>query len=748
MNLGTLIAKIKADTTGFKKGLTGAKKDIKSFQKTVGSSMQKAKTSSLMVAGAITAIGVASFKLGDVAGKYESIRDAFGSMTKEMGIGVEDFEKKVADASRGTLDRLTILQGGTRALSLIGREAFSDFGNQFAQMAALSKKAARATGQEVTFMFDSLITGMSRESKMILDNLGITVDLTQAKKDYAEELGKSTEELTISEEKTAVLNHTLEKLEETYGDVAVSGGGFAGAMSALKTSITNASIEIGTALLPALNHLVRILTPLIEEYIPKLIGRMKSIIDWLKQNEWAVYGLAGAIIGVLVPAFYALAVAIWTAMTPLLPFIAIGVAIGLAIWGIIEVVKILIKEWSKMVKIFEQLPGKEVVAWGVKMKKAFEDWIEETSKKVIKFFQTLPEKVKKGLEKLVGIMIDYNVRTLERWGTHLIELEEKIRVWFEELPGKVETWLITTGEAISAWWDETKLAIVNKLMEWGEAIKVWFEELPNRIKEWLSSIKAAFLTGWDEIKTNTVQKLTEIKEGIKLWFDNLLVSFKEWFTNLGKVTPKSIVEGYESERLSMAGKIVAYILGFIGLVLITLVVGFIDVAIKATTALRKKLIEGLEKVRAWAIKKIGEIVTGVYNKFLELPGLIRDAASKIKNALIQPFKNAWDSIKGWLDKINQGIKDALDKDTKGSLSIQQTLDETVAAVKNAYSELGNIALPSMSRTVTPAIAPVATATRGVVQHNKIGQVVIQEPMDIDTFMRRLSFDYRTRGDLG
>ena len=319
------------------KKLQGFKKTLGSFQKQTASGFDTAKKGlsairkpALVATAALTGVAVAGFKLAEGAGKYESIRDAFQSMTDGMGVGVEEFEKNVAEASAGTLDKLTILQGGTRALSLMGKETFSDFGSQFAQMAELSKKAARATGMDVTYMFDSLITGMSRESKMILDNLGITVDLTKAKEDYAATLGKSADELTIAEEKTAVLNHTLGKLEENYGNVAVSSGGMAGAMSKLKVTIADAKLEIGLALIPVFNDLVRTITPLIKEHVPKLIDGLKKAVEWFKNLS-----PTGRKILLLFLALAPAIVAISTVLMPVLSVLQVLIPVLMTLGGVI-----------------------------------------------------------------------------------------------------------------------------------------------------------------------------------------------------------------------------------------------------------------------------------------------------------------------------------------------------------------------------------------------------------------------------
>lgn len=245
---------------------------FKSLSKSVG---DVGKAMTLSVTAPAIAAGAAAISFAKIGGQYESIRDSFQSMTKDMGVDVDEFQKRVAAATGGQLDNLTILQGATRGLSLIGKEAFNDFGTDFEKMAELSKKAARATGQDVGFMFDSLVLGISRESKMILDNLGINLDITKAKQDYAKEIGKTTDALTQSEEKHAVLKTAMEQLESTYGDVAVSAGGFSGAWQVLTTALTNARIEIGQALGPALTDLANQIEPIINEFAPMLI----SLID-------------------------------------------------------------------------------------------------------------------------------------------------------------------------------------------------------------------------------------------------------------------------------------------------------------------------------------------------------------------------------------------------------------------------------------------------------------------------------------
>lgn len=335
-SVGSITAFLKLDSSGFNKEMTNAQKSVADFSGKIEGGLKTIRNTSAVLTGIGIAVGAVAMNLGKTAGQYESIRDSFQSMTASMGVNVDEFQAKVAKASGGTLDNLTILTGGTRALSLMGKEAFGDFGTDFARMAELSKKASRATGQDVNYMFDSLILGMSRESKMILDNLGISVDLTQAKQDYAESLGKSAEELTISEQKSAVLNHTLSALETTYGAVAVSAGGFSGGMATFTTEMTNMKIALGTALLPLLNELVRTITPLIQQYLPPLIDWIRQGVLWFSELDPNIQKVVFAI-GALIPVIGIVAQAILllmpviTALTgPIGIVIAIVTALAIA----------------------------------------------------------------------------------------------------------------------------------------------------------------------------------------------------------------------------------------------------------------------------------------------------------------------------------------------------------------------------------------------------------------------------------
>jgi len=371
------------------KALAKTSDAFSSFDKQISSSSDASGKFALALAGTVTAGAFAGFKMSETAGKYNSVKDAFSSMTKDMGFSASEFESKVGEASKGTLDKLTILQQGTRALSLMGGDAFDDFGGQFAQLAEYTKKASRATGQDMDYLFNSLITGMSRESKMLLDNLGINVDIVEAKKIYAESIGKEVDELTKSESKHAVLNATLKELETTFGDVSATSGGFSGAMAQLKTTMTNAQITIGQEVVPAFNDFVRAILPLIEEYLPKLIQFAKDTIKYFKENQIVLVILAGAIIGILIPSIYGAITAFWALNASLIPWMIGGAVIA----GLLAGIWWLTQNWEEVSSMLTSM-------WETLQEK-FSGFFEGIGQKAVDVFEGIKNVIKGSMNWII-----------------------------------------------------------------------------------------------------------------------------------------------------------------------------------------------------------------------------------------------------------------------------------------------------------------------------------------------------------
>jgi len=551
-----IIIRLKDQVSASMKGID---KSLDSFKK----DLDKINKASLIVTGALVGVGVAGFKLAESAGKYASVKDAFQSMTEGMGFGVEEFENRVANASAGTLDKLTILRGGTRALSLMGAESFSDFGTQFTKMAELSKKAARATGMDVTYMFDSLITGMSRESKMILDNLGITVDLVKAKEDYAITLGKEASELTITEEKTAVLNHTLGKLEENYADVAVSAGGLSGAVSRMKAVMADSAIEIGEVLDPVFNELIRTITPLITEHVPRLILGISNLIEWFRQlspfqEQLVLFFVALApamtIVTTVMTGVITMVKAFLVIVKPLVIAIKfLGVVIGgmsiamfgwiLVIAGVIAVGVLLWKNWEK---IREVLTG----VW---------NWLSE---RAIIIFNTIIETLKGWAQNVIDIF------------TTLGYFYKGILIVWKEFLRPIWQPVIEASEALSEflmrWLTEMNTLVQGKWTMVSDTMKKVWAIITTAFGKFIDEIKRVWADTWDWVVEKVEwasSRIGELVDRIKNFIapvTGLISSLSSQASNLGVSIGEGIggfiedVGGYAQELVDIGAGVTPF----------------------------------------------------------------------------------------------------------------------------------------------------------------------------------------------
>lgn len=132
--------------------------------------------------------------------EIEGLENAFNRMA---GQSAPSLISSLKAASAGTVASIDAIQAANRAMLLgIDKDALP-------QMMEIARAAAQAMGTDVTSAFNDIATGIGRQSKMILDNLGIMISVEEANKRYAEKLGTVSTELTDTERKQAFLNEAL-----------------------------------------------------------------------------------------------------------------------------------------------------------------------------------------------------------------------------------------------------------------------------------------------------------------------------------------------------------------------------------------------------------------------------------------------------------------------------------------------------------------------------------------------------------
>lgn len=156
------------------------------------------------VAG-IVALGRELEQLGRRGAVFEQLGTVLDSFSEKMGTSSEAMISAAQRAAQGTISQYELILNANRALQF----EVAKTPEAFAKLVELSTALGRAQGISDTQSLEFLTTGLARESKLILDNLGLIIDTDKATKDYAATIGKTAEELSSAERKTALLNEAF-----------------------------------------------------------------------------------------------------------------------------------------------------------------------------------------------------------------------------------------------------------------------------------------------------------------------------------------------------------------------------------------------------------------------------------------------------------------------------------------------------------------------------------------------------------
>jgi hypothetical protein len=180
----------------------------------------------LELASKVGAAAKAAFDFSREGAVLSQTSESFERMTEALGPNV-DLLQQLRDASRNTVDDLTIMSAVLTLTAGVSEDLGKSLLDSSPALMEIAKAASAVnpTLGDTAWMFESINTGIKRNSPLILDNLGIIVKVGEANEKYAEALGKTTEELTAEETQMALLNAVLEtgdRLIEQAGGSAES----------------------------------------------------------------------------------------------------------------------------------------------------------------------------------------------------------------------------------------------------------------------------------------------------------------------------------------------------------------------------------------------------------------------------------------------------------------------------------------------------------------------------------------------
>ena len=259
------------------------------------SDLQRSIKKTAVVIGQVTAAVLAlrgAYSLAEQAAKFDQAEQAFTNLAASHGANAKQIIESLRQVSGETISTANIMQSAGKAM-LLGIDP-----GKLDEMMQIARNAARITGDSVQKSFEDIAVGVGRQSKLILDNLGIVVDAQKAYDTYAASLGKTSSQLTDTEKKQAFLNATLAAGQDIVKRVGANSLTAAEAMDKWKATIENLKIVLGKVVIAITSGLAAALQSLVGMFqfvlggLIQLIGKFVELGSKLPVIGKQFHGLA------------------------------------------------------------------------------------------------------------------------------------------------------------------------------------------------------------------------------------------------------------------------------------------------------------------------------------------------------------------------------------------------------------------------------------------------------------------------
>ena len=497
--LKSLLVKLGVDAGDFNAGMDSAEGKTKQLSDNfdnlsrVGGGILLGATAAV-VAGA-TAIGALGYGAVMAAGRVEQLIGVNRVLGENLGISDELIRSQSAAMREQGIEAAVVEEALAKMM-----QAELDLAGA-TDIAKVAQNAAVIAGTNSSESMSAIIHGITTLNPLVLRGQGLVVDQAAAYDELATSLGKSAVDLTGAEKQQAMYNAVMKagvkiqgaydesmknpvkqlgSLKRLFNDVAVAAGGpllkgFSSIIAAFSDLVKwfGSAVEEGGELRPLFDAAgvwfenigakIAVFVKNAVTNIPKFIQGFKDAFAWLQENKGVVVGILAGL-GVAVAAFaYTVAAAMVTAMIPMLPVIAIMLAVA----GIAYLVY---EAWTNN--------------WG---------GIQEKTASVIEF--------------IIGVFNWFKETAIGIWTNFLAAIQPLIDAFTAALSGD---WY-AFGENLRIAWDNMWTAIWQAFVDFG----VWMIET---VIQLVTDVVAWFQeTDWLQVGTNIVQGIADgILNGIKI----------------------------------------------------------------------------------------------------------------------------------------------------------------------------------------------------------------------------------------
>jgi hypothetical protein len=272
INLGELAIAVAIKTAALEQGLNEVKKKLNQHGKDVQ------KTGADYDKLAIVA-GVAFYKITQAISSgveaYSNHKNALVGLKSEVDSTGQSFgeaqryiENFISDglipATNAAIAYKNLLNRG------FGLKEADDMLRRLKDSAAFGKQASLSMGEAI----QGATEGLKNENSILVDNAGVTKNVSKMWEEYAATIGKTRDELTLAEKRQAEYTGIMKETQSQVGNAAKYSKEFAGAQARNAAETLKLSQAFGESLVPALNAGLSILTPFIS-----------ALTNFIKNNQ-------------------------------------------------------------------------------------------------------------------------------------------------------------------------------------------------------------------------------------------------------------------------------------------------------------------------------------------------------------------------------------------------------------------------------------------------------------------------------
>lgn len=195
----------------------------------------------------LSALGKATYDLTVIGAQADTIRQSFDALSASTGTAGDEIVAAMRKASNGAVSEIDLMITANRAMLAGGK----DLAENLPQLFEIARAAALSTGNDIDYVFSTLIRGIVKASPLLIDNADIYIQVGAAVEQYAASVGKTTDALSAAERQQAVLNAVLSEGGEFIRRTGLDSKTAAEDVQSLSAAWRDVKVAIGEALVEA-----------------------------------------------------------------------------------------------------------------------------------------------------------------------------------------------------------------------------------------------------------------------------------------------------------------------------------------------------------------------------------------------------------------------------------------------------------------------------------------------------------------